>query len=111
MEKMKQFVNGVIDTKYEVSNGKIKQTQRNGIKKDFLDALSEALSGAGFETFRTNDGIILAIPNKRTEVFIAIDGVIKNLDYDLDFEIGEYELKLEKQAEREKERLEKSKKE
>lgn len=108
---MKQFVNGVVNAKYEVSNGKIKQTQRNGIKKDFLDALTDVFANAGFETFRTNDGVVLAIPNKRTEVFIAIDGVVKNLDYDLDFEIGEYELKLQKQAEREQEKKDRAKKE
>lgn len=109
MEKLKDLQANVLNTKLEVSNDKIKQTVRNELKRDFLDVLNETFENAGFDVARTNDGVILKLGAKNIDVFVAVDAVIKNLDYDLDFEINEYNLKLEKQAEREKIRAEKSK--
>ena len=111
MKNLAKLVAKVADTKYEVTNGKIKQTERNALKKSVVDAILEDLYSNGFEVFRTNDGTILKLSTATAvvEIPIAIDAVVKNLDYELDFEITEYELKLEKQAERERLRAEKSK--
>ena len=108
MVKLVDFVNGMNVKAFDITNDKIKQTERNALKKDFLDVLLETLSENGLTVARTNDGIVLTIPSKKDDIYVAIDGVVKNLDYDLDFEIDEYKLKLEKQLERELERKKKA---
>lgn len=110
MKNTKALLEKVSNVAYEVNNDKIKQTDRNNLKKDFLEAIFTDLEGAGFTVNRTNDGVILTVPSKKDDIFIAIDGVIKNLDFDLEGEIAEYELKVEKQAERERERIAKREK-
>lgn len=104
MEKLRDLQANVLNTKLEVSNDKIKQTVRNELKRDFLDVLNETFENAGFDVARTNDGVILKLGAKNIDVFVAVDAVIKNLDYDLDYEISEYELKIAKQVAREEER-------
>lgn len=110
MTKTKELVLSIANVKYEVNNDKIKQTDRNNLKKQFLDSLLEDLKDNGLTVNRTNDGIVLTVESKNDTVYITIDGVVKNLDYDLNFEIDEYELKIEKQAERERERIAKREK-
>lgn len=90
-------------------SGVINQTQRNALKKDFLDTLNEVLDGAGFDTTRTDDGVVITFQANKP-VYIAIDGVIKNTKYDLETAKNEYELKLERQAEREALRKERASK-
>ena len=110
MTKTKELVLSIANVKYEVNNDKIKQTDRNNLKKQFLDSLLEDLKDNGLTVNRTNDGIVLTVESKNDTVYITIDGVVKNLDYELNFEIDEYELKTEKQAERERERIAKREK-
>lgn len=111
MKNLAQLVAKVADTKYEVTNGKVKQTERNALKKAIVDAILDDLYADGYEIFRTNDGAVLKLATATAVVKIpvALDAVVKNLDYDFDFEIDEYELKLAKQAEREQARAEKAK--
>lgn len=109
MTKLFDLQSKVGSTVYEISNEKIKQTQRNALKKEVLDTLLETFAGAGFDVERTNDGVILVLDAKNTEINVAIDAVIKNLDYEVDVEVSEYNLKLEKQAERERAKAEKVK--
>lgn len=90
-------------------SGVINQTQRNTLKKDFLDILNEFLDDAGFDTTRTDDGVVITFQANKP-VYIAIDGVIKNTKYDLETAKNEYELKLERQAEREASRKERASK-
>lgn len=109
MKQLFELNEKVASRKFEVANDKIKQTERNTLKKEFLDTLKETFGNAGFDVERTADGVVLVLQAENTPVYIAVDAVIKNLDYDLDFEVSEYGLKLEKQAEREKARAEKAK--
>lgn len=109
MTKLFELVASVGAKKFEIANDKIKQTERNGLKKDFLDTLKETFVGAGFDVERTGDGVVLVLQAKNTSIYVAVDAVIKNLDYDLDFEVSEYELKIQKQTEREIARAEKAK--
>lgn len=104
MEKLLNFVSQLEGADIAVSNDKIKQTERNAIKKDVLDSLLETFANAGLSVFRTNDGVVLSVQNAKTEIFIAVDAVIKNLDYDVEFEVEEYDYKIMKQEEREAER-------
>lgn len=101
MEKLVKFVDSVANANYEVANDKIKQTQRNAIKKEALDTLLETLQTAGLGVFRNDDGVVIAIDGVRHDIYLALDIVVKNLDYDLELANDEYALKLEKQAERE----------
>lgn len=105
----KNLANKVAERKFKVANDKINQTERNGLKQEVLAELADVLENAGYETFRTNDGVVMRLMAKNVEIFVAVDGVVKNLDYDLDYEISEYELKVAKQLERQKEREAKAK--
>lgn len=110
MEKLLNLQETISGKKFEIANDKIKQTDRNALKKEFLDSLKDSLDSQGFDVERTDDGVVLVLQAENTPIYIAIDGVVKNLDYDLDLEIAEYETKLEKQAERERERIAKREK-
>lgn len=107
MTKLTNLINTLGEKNFEIANDKIKQTERNALKKDFLDTLLETLTDNGFDAERTNDGVVIVLQANRT-IYIAIDAVVKNLDYDIDFETAEYETKIAKQVERELERQKKA---
>lgn len=105
MTKLLELQTQIEATSYEIANDKIKQTERNLLKSQLLDSIFQDLEADGFEVSRTGDGVILTLEPKNTTVYVAVDVVVKNLDYDLTTAINEYDLKMEKQAEREAERL------
>ena len=105
MNKMVELANNINEREFKFGERSMNQTERNALKKEVLDTLLETFDGAGLDVERVNDGVILQA-NK--QVVITFDAVIKNIDYDVDFEKSEYELKLEKQLERELERKRKA---
>lgn len=109
MTKLKDLVSRLESVRFKTANDKINQTERNNLKKDFNDSLASDLADMGFTVALTNDGVVLTIESEKDTVYIAVDGVVKNLDYDLEFEISEYELKVAKQVERELIRQERAK--
>lgn len=108
MTELKNVVLTVEGVSYEIANEKIKQTERNLLKKDILDAVYTDFVSAGFQAERTDDGVVLTLEPKNTTVYVSIDAVVKNLNYDLPTAITEYELKVQKQLEREEERKQKA---
>ena len=107
MTKLKNFLNEMGERKFTFSNGKVQQTERNALKKDFLDILKETMIDNGFDVERTDEGVVIVLESNRV-IFIALNAVVKNLDYDIEFEVAEYENKLAKQVERENERKKKT---
>lgn len=101
MKVLKNYVGVIEGKKFKTANDKINQTERNELKRDLLNCLKEDFEKNGFQATLTNDGVVLTIESERDTLFIAIDPVVKNLDYDLDFEKSEYDLKIAKQLERE----------
>lgn len=108
MTELKNVVLTVEGVSYEIANEKIKQTERNLLKKDILDAVYTDFVSAGFQAERTDDGVVLILEPKNATVYVSIDAVVKNLNYDLPTAITEYELKIQKQLEREEERKRKA---
>lgn len=108
MIKLQNLEARIADERIEVSGNKIQQTKRNELKADILDTLEQVFFDANFQTHRNDDGVVLVFQSKNLEFHVALDAVIKNLDYDIDFRNDEYQLKLEKRAERERIRKEKA---
>jgi hypothetical protein len=91
MEKLTQLVKGTKTQKFSVSNDKIKQTERNALKSDLLEALSSDLT-SGIEVIgRSKEGIIIALQNDiEGAIYGVIDIVIKDLTFEPDLLIDEY---------------------
>jgi hypothetical protein len=99
MENLQVLVQATTKTKFEVSKDKIKQTQRNALKSDLLEALSSDLATSIEVVGRSKEGIIIAIPNDiEGSIYAVVDVVLKNLDFDPQIMLDEYE---EAQAEKE----------
>lgn len=74
------------------SNGKINQTDRNNLRKQLLDALIRDISGV-----MTSDGIIHEVEHEYWgSVFVELSIKIKDVDYDLNTAVDEYQEKLSK---------------
>ena len=101
------------------TNGKgcaIKAPDRNALKKEIMQVFKDYLSELGIDTYLTNEGVIVAIPNRAVEdeneegvISLELGLKIKNLDYCPSFEEEDYLDKIEEQ-ERKKEEREKAKK-
>lgn len=90
MEKFQNVLTNVKGLVLKESNDKINQVQRNEIKASVLDALQADFAGVT-NVFRTKDGLVLEIQNDEIGTFYAVvDFTIKNLDYDVDGAVTEY---------------------
>jgi hypothetical protein len=88
MEQFKNLLTRLAQTKLELSEGasgtNIKQTQRNQIKAEMLEALVEALSPLNLDIAKVDKGYAISIPNDEEGQFTAvIDLTIKSQDYDM----------------------------
>ena len=91
MENLQVLVQATTKTKFDVSKDKIKQTQRNALKSDLLEALSSDLATSIEVVGRSKEGIIIAIPNDiEGSIYAVVDVVLKNLDFDPEVLIEEY---------------------
>lgn len=88
MEQFKNLLTRLAQTKLEISEGaagtNIKQTQRNQIKAEMLEALVEALSPLNLDIVKVDKGYAISVPNDEEGQFTAvIDLTIKSQDYDM----------------------------
>jgi len=91
MEKFQNVLTGIKGLALKESNDKINQVQRNEMKASVLEALQADFAGVT-NVFRTKDGLVLEIANDEIGTFYAVvDFTIKNLDYDVDGAVAEYE--------------------
>jgi hypothetical protein len=90
MEKFQNVLRGIKGLTLKETNDKINQVQRNEMKASVLDALQADFAGVT-NVARTKDGLVLEIQNDEIGTFYAVvDFTIKNLDYDLDGAIVDY---------------------
>lgn len=107
MEKFQNALNGIKGLVLKESNDKINQVQRNEMKASVLESLQADFASIT-NVFRTKDGLVLEIQNDEIGNFYAVvDFTIKNLDYDLDGAILDYN---ESVAEKERKALAKAEK-
>lgn len=99
MENLQALVQATNTKKFSVSKDKIKQTERNALKSDILEALSSDLADSIEVVGRSKEGVIIALPNEMEgSIYGVVDVVLKNLDFDPEILISEYEMaKAEKE--------------
>jgi hypothetical protein len=88
MKQFMELLTRLASTKLEISEGvngvNIKQTQRNQLKAEMLEALVEALSPLNLDIVKVDKGYAVSIPNDDEGQFTAvIDLTIKSQDYDM----------------------------
>jgi hypothetical protein len=87
MEQFTNLLTRLASTKLEFSEGvngvNIKQTQRNQIKAEMLEALVEALSPLNLDIVKVDKGYAVSIPNDEESFTAVIDLTIKSQDYDM----------------------------
>lgn len=89
-------------TKLELSEGangvSIKQTQRNQLKAEMLEALVDGLSELGVSVAKVDKGYAISVPNDEEGSFTAVlDLTIKSMDFDM---YAENEAIVAKEAEK-----------
>lgn len=110
MENLKSLQKKVYSQKFTVSNDKIKQTERNQLKTDTLDALALDFEQGLQVVGRCKEGVIVAFDNEMEgSIYGVVDIVIKDLSYNPDEYITEYQKALDERAERERKQAEKRK--
>lgn len=103
--ELKVLVETVKGAKYTVSNDKIKQTERNGLKRDFVSAVAEKLGEDVEIVGMSKKGVIIAVENDiEGAIYATVDVVLKDLDYDPTEDITDYNIALAKRLEREEKR-------
>lgn len=108
MTKLQELMNETQEKVFNVNGVKIKQTERNDLKNDTMNALEQDLTEIGLAVGRTEKGIVIALPNENEGVIYAtVDTAFKHLDYDPQSDIEDYQKLLEERAERERKRAEK----
>lgn len=114
---LKEFLEVVADTKYNMNGTKIKQNERNALKNELIETiikdLKKAFEGSDLITiYRTQKGVGIAIDNEKIGIIpIELVPTIKDLDNDLaDMEEEYNERKIEVEENKKKRQAEKERK-
>jgi hypothetical protein len=91
---MENFITKVGEMDLKITNEKINQVQRNSLKADFMNSLVEMFASSGIELTHTTEGLVLKVEGKEHDIHIALDPVVKNLDFDLIASQDEYNAKI-----------------
>jgi hypothetical protein len=88
MKSFADLLTRLAQTKLEISEGangvSIKQTQRNQLKAEMLEALAEGLSDLGVTVAKVDKGYAISVPNEDEGSFTAVlDLTIKSMNYDM----------------------------
>lgn len=101
MENIAKVLGSYKTKSFKVSNGKINQLERNAFKSAFVNALAKDLEIAGLTVGSVDKGFAVLVENNELgSVSIVIDGVVKGLDYDFDFEVSEEAIRQADKAEK-----------
>lgn len=101
MENMAKVLASYKGKNFKVSNGKINQLERNAFKADFVNALALDLADAGLTVGNVEKGFAVLVDNDDLgSLSIVLDGVVKGLDYDFDFEVSEQAVREAEKAEK-----------
>lgn len=106
LEKLEQIAN---DNTLQASGDKIKQDQRNLIRAELLDMVTQDLAtklkSDLVNVGRVEKGVVITLDNEKVGIVpIMLDLKFMGLDYDLDFEMEEYQNKLDTKAKAEQEK-------
>lgn len=103
--KLNALLEQVKETKYTVANDKMKQTERNELKRQLVDAVAEKLSEDIQIVGMSKKGVIVAVENDvEGAIYATVDVVVKGLDYDPAEDLEDYEIAEAKRIEREAKR-------
>lgn len=101
MENIAKVLESYKTKVFKITNGKINQLERNAFKSDFVNALAKDLEIAGLTVGSVDKGFAVLVDNDQVgSLSVVIDGVVKGLDYDFDFEVNEQAIKLQDKAEK-----------
>lgn len=101
MENIAKVLASYKGKSFKVSNGKINQLERNAFKADFVNALALDLSNAGLVVGNVEKGFAVLIDNDQLGgLSIVLDGVVKGLDYDFDYEVDAEALRVAEKADK-----------
>ena len=101
MENMAKVLASYKGKNFKVSNGKINQLERNAFKSEFVNALALDLADAGLVVGNVEKGFAVLVDNDHLgSLSIVLDGVVKGLDYDFDYEVSEQALRESEKAEK-----------
>lgn len=101
MENIAKVLESYKTKSFKIANGKINQLERNAFKSDFVNALAKDLEIAGLTVGSVDKGFAVLVDNDQVgSLSVVIDGVVKGLDYDFDFEVNEQAIKLQDKAEK-----------
>lgn len=91
MKNLEQFLTDYKTKTFKVANDKINQVERNAFKSGLVSALAEDLKSAGLTVGKVDGGIAFLVENDQLgSISVVVDGVVKGLDYDFDFEVQDY---------------------
>ena len=101
MENIAKVLASYKGKNFKVSNGKINQLERNAFKSEFVNALALDLADAGLVVGNVEKGFAVLVDNDHLgSLSIVLDGVVKGLDYDFDYEVSEQALRESEKAEK-----------
>lgn len=101
MENIAKVLASYKGKNFKVSNGKINQLERNALKADFVNALALDLANAGLVVGSVEKGFAVLMDNDVLgSLSIVIDGVVKGLDYDFDYEVDAENARLADKADK-----------
>lgn len=103
MENLLKVLADIESAELKLNGEKINQVQRNGFKASLMSALVSDLEALGISATLTKDGVVIMVENQATNIYVNLDGTIKNLDFDLDGAKQEYAESIEAKATREAE--------
>lgn len=112
MEIIKQALTDIAnDNTIKVSGDKIKQDTRNQVRNDLLNVfakeLAEKVGSELIEIGRVEKGVAIRLDNENVGYMtILLDLKFVSLDFDMSFEVENYQEKLEAKAKAEREKLE-----
>jgi len=112
MEIIKQALTDIAnDNTIKVSGDKIKQDTRNQVRNDLLNVfakeLAEKVGSELIEVERVEKGVAIRLDNENAGYMtILLDLKFVSLDFDMSFEVENYQEKLEAKAKAEKEKAE-----
>jgi len=101
MENIAKVLGSYKTKSFKITNGKINQLERNAFKSAFVNALAKDLEIAGLTVGSVDKGFAVLVDNNELgSLSIVIDGVVKGLDYDFNFEVSEEAIRQADKAEK-----------
>jgi hypothetical protein len=99
MNKLQNYLTDLANSNVAVTNSKVEQKAARAIKESVMVALNDALASIATDEIRvvrTADGVAVVVDNESAGfITIAVNAVVKDLNYDADFEAEDFNAKRE----------------